>query len=419
MKRRIYILLGSALAASAVGETLTWQDCFTRTVENNIELGIAQLKLEEAEAQYRSQRSVYYPDVNARAGRSVGEAKPQGAGWDGTESASASLNASYTLFSGFGNRARVSKAEAELHAERANYDQTRSNVEYNLRRAFAEQLYVQELIALADQIAARREENVKLVELRYEGGREHKGSLLLSRAQHTQALFEVKEARRSLELARRELAKEMGLLRFESFAAKGGLETAVPPEAAEIYTLAEATPSYRSTEADRRAAEAGYRITRSDRFPEISAGANLSGSGENDLDTKSWSAGLSVSLPLFTGGQLSQDIIASGLRRERSKLDQENTLFELLVDLQTALNDYRDAFEQMGVQTELLEAAEVRAEIARTKYRQGLLSFEDWDNIENNLIARQKGWLASRRSAVFGEAAWRNTLGLFQQEGNL
>ena len=419
MKRRVFILSGIVLAVSAASaETLTWDACRQRALDNNLTLSIAKLKLQQAEAEARSTRSVRTPDVTANASRRFSGTGDDG-NWNSSESLSASVSASQSVFDGFGNRARIARADAELDAERANYDQTRSNVEFTLRRAFAQQLYVQELISLAEQIAARREDNVRLVELRYQGGREHKGSLLLSRAQYAQSLYEVKEAQRSLELARRALAKELGLLRFDPFTVAGELDAAAPPEEADLYTLAEATPSYRSSHAARRAADEGYRITRSDRFPSVSASASFGSSGENSLETESWSAGLSVSLPLFTGGRLSQDILASGLRREQAVLNTEETLFELLVDLQDAWNGYRDAMDQMGVQAGLLEAAEMRAEIARTQYRQGLLSFEDWDRIESDLISRQKGWLSSRRAAVFAEAAWYNTLGIRQKEESL
>ena len=61
--------------------------------------------------------------------------------------------------------------------------------------------------------------------------------------------------------------------------------------------------------------------------------------------------------------------------------------------------------------TEFLAAADLRAEIARTQYTTGLLSFEDWDLIENDLIDNQKAMLASLRDAVLAEAAWEQTLG--------
>ena len=393
-------------------DTLTWQDCFARTVENNIDLSIAQLKLKEAEATLKSQQSVYYPEVTARASRAAGESKPDDNRWDGTESLSGSLNVSYTIFDGFGNRARVTKTEAELYAEKANFDQTRSNVEYDLRKAFSDQLYAQELLTLAKSIAARRADSARLVNMRYEGGREHKGSLLLKQAQLTDALYNVEEAERSLTLARRRLASLMKQTTYSDFAVNGELRTNAPPSDVSLDELARRTPSYHSAEAKIKAAEQGFIITRSERFPLVTANANFSGSGENNIQNKSWQTGLAVSLPIFTGGKLSQDIIIAGLKREQSRLDAEKTMLTLMNNLHAAINTYRNRYGAMSVQNAQLEAAEMRATVARAQYQQGLISFQDWDTIENSLVTSQKSWLASRLAADQAEAAWQNTMGI-------
>jgi outer membrane protein TolC len=393
-------------------DTLTWQDCFSRTVENNIDLSIARLKLKEAEATLKSQQSVYYPKVTADASRDAGESKPDGKSWDGTDSLKSSLNVSYTIFDGFGNRARVTKTEAELYAEKANFDQTCSNIEYDLRKAFSDQLYAQELLILAKSIAARRADSARLVSMRYEGGREHKGSLLLKQAQLTDALYNVEEAERALTLARRRLASLMKQTSYSDFVVNGELRTNAPPSDVSLDELARRTPSYHSAEADIKAAEQGFIITRSERFPLVTANAKFSGSGENDIQNKSWQTGLAVSLPIFTGGKLSQDIIIAGLKREQSRLDAEKTMLTLLNNLQAAINTYRNRYGSMSVQNAQLEAAEVRATVARAQYQQGLISFQDWDTIENSLVTSQKSWLASRLAADQAEAAWQNTMGL-------
>lgn len=415
MQKRIFFacclsaadLLSSTLHAS---ETLTWEECYRRTVSNNLQLATATLQLKESEAALKSQQSVYYPDVTANARRSISENETAN-GWQNSESASASIRAEYSIFSGFGNRARVSQAEAELYAAAANYDQTRSNVDYNLRRIFAQQLYAQELIDLAEAIAERRADNVRLVEMRYEGGRENKGSLSLKRAQLTEAEYDVREARRQLQLAQRQLATVMGKMESPSFIVVGRLQCSEPPERVALNELAAMTPTYRSAEADVKAAEQGYIIARSQRFPSISADASAGKSGDTDLHNGSWSAGLSVSLPLFRGGELSQNMLAAGLRRERLRLEAEQTMLQLLNDLQSALNTWRNRYENLRVQEELLKAAELRAEVARAQYQQGLISFQDWDQIENTLINYQKNRLLSLRNADQAEADWRNTLG--------
>lgn len=393
-------------------DSLSWQDCFRNTVSNNLELSIATLKLKEAEAQYKSTRAqAYSPEVSANASRTVGKAE-SGSSWGNKETSSAGLSASYTLFSGFGDRAKVTQSEAELQAEGANFDQTRANVEYTLRKAFAQQLYAQELITLTEGIASRRADNVRLIEMRYEGGREHKGSLMLKQAQLTDALYSVKEAKRALLLAQRQLATIMGQLNYQPFTLSGELRADPPPSNAVLNELAILTPSYRVAEANLKASEQGFIITRSERFPKIVASSSLSASGDHDLENKSWSAGLALSLPVFTGGRLSQDIIAAGLQREQSRLTAEQTMLSLMNTLQDSLNSYYDSYESRKVQEEQLKAAEMRAEVARAQYQQGLISFQDWDTIETQLITAQKSWLSSRRAADQAEAAWQNAMGL-------
>jgi len=403
------LLLAGLLYAD---DSLTWQDCFGRTVENNIDLAVGRLKLKEAEAILKSQQSVYYPSVTARAERLTGESKTEGKRWADTDNLSTSLKVDYTIFDGFGNRAGVTQKEAELYAEKANFDQTRSNVEYALRKAFSDQLYAQELVKLVKGIAAQRADSARLVEMRYEGGREHKGSLLLKQAQLADALYSVGEAERAVELARRRLAGLMKQTVYTNFTVSGELRTNAPPADVSLDELARQTPTYHSAEANIKAAEQGFIITRSVRFPKVTASATLSGSGEENIKTKGWQTGLAVSLPIFTGGKISQDIIISGLKREQSRLDAENAMLDLLNNLQAALNTCRDRYASMSVQNAQLEAASIRATVARAQYQQGLISFQDWDTIENALVTSQKNWLASRRAADQAEAAWQNAMGL-------
>lgn len=79
--------------------------------------------------------------------------------------------------------------------------------------------------------------------------------------------------------------------------------------------------------------------------------------------------------------------------------------------LKQTFASYQEAVERLKVDTELLDAATIRAEIARNKYNNGLLSFEDWDIIENDLISRQKFVLQSRRDRIVAEAVWEQAQG--------
>jgi len=71
-------------------------------------------------------------------------------------------------------------------------------------------LKAQELVGISENIASRRRKQAGLVELRYQGGREHKGALLTARANLSQAEYDITRARRDIEVSREELRKELG-----------------------------------------------------------------------------------------------------------------------------------------------------------------------------------------------------------------
>jgi len=85
---------------------------------------------------------------------------------------------------------------------------------------------------------------------------------------------------------------------------------------------------------------------------------------------------------------------------------------QLLTRLQQTLSEYVQAVQLVEVNRSFLEAQRVRAEIARNRYNNGLMSFEDWDQIENELITRQKTMLQTERDRVTAEAAFEQAQGV-------
>ena len=60
---------------------------------------------------------------------------------------------------------------------------------------------------------------------------------------------------------------------------------------------------------------------------------------------------------------------------------------------------------------QFVEALRLRAEIGRAKYENGLMSFDDWYGIENELVDREKNLLKSQRERVAAEANYQLLLG--------
>ena len=121
--------------------------------------------------------------------------------------------------------------------------------------------------------------------------------------------------------------------------------------------------------------------------------------------------GVNITIPIFSGGRDYNATRGSAASLTAAGLNRESTERQLLVSLRQAYAGYVAAVEKLKVDAAYIEAAEARAQIARSKYNNGLMTFDDWDRIEGDLILRQKTWLASLRDRIVAEAAWEQIQG--------
>ncbi len=397
----------------ARGESLTFEACRDEAFRNNPSLAAARAAVDQARHRLDGSRSTLLPQLSASAGYRRSGSERGGEASVGSSS-DIGLSARQTIFTGGRNRAQIRQSRASLDLASESLRQAKAQVTYDLRTAYARLLYAQEAVRLTASIAERRGTNVNLVALRFESGREHKGSLLVMEAAHNQAQFEATAAQRELLVAQTALARVLGRRSSRSLAAEGVLTT--PPaetvESDQMRELARATPEAHRSEARRRSAEAGLSAARGAFWPDVSATASAGRSGDDwPPENTSWSLGVQLSFPFFPGGRNIYDIRASRAELRQAEADEQNVEDQLVRDLEQSLADVRNAVERVQVQERLVEAATLRAQIARVQYASGLLSFDNWDPIENELIAQEKSLLASRRDAVYAAARWDQLLG--------
>jgi outer membrane protein TolC len=412
-----YSLMATALffAGSTLASTndfLTWEECLERTKAQSPELVSARAAVRELEFGVASASAGFLPQINASANYSKAGVEVGGSWETSDDVTTGRLSLDQDLFTGFGNIAKRKRAIAQLNVGQEQYRQTLADVEQRLRLAYIEVLYAQDLVELTRKIEERRRNNVRLIQLRFDGGRENAGSLARSKAQLSESAYEVRQAERELTYALRNLAAAMGEMNPEA-GAQGTLQAEPPQALAELEELMKQTTDYQIAETQIEASKEGLRITRSVRFPSVGFSASTAArasDGWNDWDG-SWSAGLNASVPLFTGGRNRANVAAGKENVIQSEMDLINQANSLMATLQNRWNSYIDAVESEVTQKEIRDAEILRAEISTAKYKQGLLSYEDWDIIESNLINQAKTHLQRQRAAELEQARWKNALG--------
>lgn len=420
----VIMMTGFFSAGSMAQDVLTWKDCVLEAAKNSPELQSAEKNVYSYEDQSKGSHSNFLPQVAGGVNYNYGSGLSNFSGTAGdtlstsTErraSYSASITVNQNLFDGFHDAAFAAGARANLKQARANLDTVKAKVSYDLKSAFANVVYSQRLIKLAKDTIQRRQDNLSLVELLFEGGRENKGSVLLSAAHLKQAVYDSKTAADSLKINTSSLAKVMGREPNENIRIDGDIPIHTPPDH-QISTaeIVPETPSYIAAVGKTQAADASVKIAQSAFFPKMDL-SGVAGRQGNELNLSEannrWLITWGLNVPLFNGAR---DYYATRSAKENyaaARFNQSNTGNTVAVTLEQTLTSYKEAEEKVDVDRSFLEAAKVREEIARAKYENGLLSFEDFDIIENEYINREKIFIQSQRDRVIAEAAWEQAQG--------
>lgn len=387
-------------------EILTWNDCVREAIKNHPDLISASGKLKQSKADKSITISTMLPQISADASDKKLETDAN----KEYESSSYSITGKQLLFDGFKTANDVKASSETINALQYNYAVTSSNIRLRLRTAFSGLLRTQKLVLMTEGIALRRKQNAELVKLRYEAGREHRGSLLTSQADLAQAEFEVVQAKRSVSLAQRQLTKELGRRKIIPIRANGDFEiTEVNGKNPDFEYLADNTIFLKELIARKEAARFGLKSAKANFFPKIYANATTGTTNSDwrpDEDTYAWSVGVSVSLPIFEGGSRIAKVSKAKSGLNKAQADERSGRDSIIFTLEETWTEFQNAADKVSVQRKYLEAAKERAKIANAQYSTGLTSFNDWIIIEDNIVNAKKSFLNAQANVLINEANW-------------
>lgn len=411
------ILLFSRIVAA--DDFLTWKDCVLEARKNHPDLVSAREKLNQSKASKMQTQSVLLPQVSGSVAGSRDKNSPYLRGSSSSSASSALDTYSYSvsgkqlLFDGFKTVFDVQAAEKNIDASQYNYEVTSSNVRLRLRTAFVGLLKAQDLLQITQDIANRRKQSRDMVKLRYDGGRENKGALLTAEANQSEADFEIGQAKRGAWLAQRQLSKELGRTKRDSIKADGNFSVAnQETDQPDFERLSGTTPLLKELVVQKEAARWGVQSSVAALFPQVYA--NMS-AGRSDSywppRGNEWAAGASLSVPLFEGGNLMAGIGKTEAQYHQAQADEKSGRDGVILTLEQTWTQLQDASAQVDVQQKFLNAVQERAKIAEAQYSSGLITFNDWIIIEDNLVSTQKSFLNIQANALLAEAAWLQAKG--------
>jgi outer membrane protein TolC len=404
------LIVSAALAAETT--PLSWEQCVEK-INNRppAELIAAHAATDSADALSRAAEGDIWPRLSVNSGFGMLSRDLETEGEETKGGYIFGVSGTWPIYPRLVTEGSIQEAQADVMTQKAREDKARGDLTYALMTTFYELLFAQEALPLANSTVDRRSGHFNTVRLRYDAGRETKAALLMVQAALSEAKAEATAAEQNLQLARKKLARLLSLSEVESIAVTGNFPSETPGVNAPSPALI-STPESRIAEGELARAEAGITSARSAIYPELEAVASFSPRSDswsnNDPD---WFAGLWLKYTFFSGGSDRHKLAAARFNRDHAEARRESVARSAAAAAEQALTDFCQSVRHSVVQREILTAAELRGEIARTEYEHGTLSFSNWELYEMDLINKQKATLKSKLDCGLAEARWIHVTG--------
>lgn len=397
------------VAQAQEGTVLTWQDCVKEVLKNNPDLISAAESVRQLDADKRISRSSSLPQITSELSGQTSKSASQ----DRVEKYSYSVSGKQLLFDGFMTSHALNAAESKYQAAQYNYMVVSSNLRLSLMSAFTELLRAQDMVPLMEAIVIRRKQNLQLVRLRYDAGREHRGSLLTAEADLANAQFEFEQAVRNLSYSQVKLAKVLAWERSAPLQVTGDFSLTMPDSGTpDFQTMADTTPFLLELAAQKDAARYQLKSARADFFPKVYLNVSMGRSAADwPPEENNWAGGVSVSLPLFEGGSRAASVSRSASLVKQAEAEERSGRDTVVLTLEESWIGWQDAVGAVAVREKFLEADEERAKIANAQYAAGLIAFDDWIIIEDNLVNSRKSCLNAHANVLIAQATWAQAKG--------
>ena len=168
-----------------------------------------------------------------------------------------------------------------------------------------------------------------------------------------------------------------------------------------------------AAKASERLARAGVSLATGANWPTVTVGASVGRQSDTWLPKDNVGAvSASLNYTLFNGGAREAAVQKARAAQRAAEASVRSIANQLMTNLQTAWNALYDARATLQVQDQFVDADTEREKIAKAQYTSGLLNFNEFIIIQDNLVATKQAHLNAQASLMKAQAAWERAEGI-------
>lgn len=409
---------GGAIRA---GETLTVDRCVAIALANHPTVVAGAHTVRAASSRVGQARSAWYPQITASSGYSKYSlaSDPSNTVLD-QYTTNAALT--QTLFDFGKTWSQVTIEQRNEDAARADLRDAVNLVVFNVRGAYHSVLQAQKNRDVLDETVKQFEQHLEQARAFFETGIRSKFDVTKAEVDLSNARLNLIRAENALRIARVTLNNAMGVPDAPEYA----IEDNLAREKYEI-TLDEAVrrasenrPDLQSILARKEAADASLSLAKKGFFPTLSGNAGYTWQemdtdpneiNHSPLAKSGWNAGVTLTLPLFSGFLTSYQVREAKENYNVAKANEESLRQAVLLDVQRAYLNLHEAEERVDVAELTVRQAQENYDIARGRYEAGVGSIIEETDALVALLNARTGHIAALADYKVFEAALKRAMG--------
>jgi len=432
----VALLFGLGLSAQTQPKQWTLEECVRYALDNNITIKLSELDVKSADIDKKGALGSYLPSVSGSASHSwnIGlNVNPVTniATTQTTQYSSLGLNAGVDIYKGLQNQNAYRRAKLSIIASQYQLLKMQEDISLNVANAFLEILFNKENLKVKKEQLAIDEKRFARSEEMVNAGTIPRGDLFDLKATVATDQQAIIVAENSLLISKLSLAQLLQLKEFADFDViddtnakdENNIMAQTPID---IYNKAkEIRTEVKLAQTNLEIAEKSVAIARgayqptlrgfyqfstsasySDRLTGVDANNNPIYVAPDPVldqfsDNKGHNFGFQLSVPIFNGFTVKNNVERSKVSLEKSKIDLEQKSLDLQRNVYTAFTDAKGALNAYESSTVTLEARQQAYNYAKEKYDVGLMNSFDFTQAQTLLTNAQSDVIRTKYDYMF------------------
>lgn len=397
------------------------EECIKYAWDNNLMVKQKEISVNQSNNNVFQSKMDYLPSMNASVshsmnwGRSVNMQDLQIIENKLSQSMSASLNASLTLFEGLQKTNNLKSKEVLLQISELEVKRTKNQLALQISKNYLEVMLAKEILKSADQSLASVEEQVKRTEKLVDAGSVAYSSLLEIQSQLATERVQVVSAKNQVNSALLTLRQLLDLsydTHFDILTPDlGVMISEFDGESVDsLYELSRDLPEIQSALLNQKNSKLQLSVAKGASYPSVSFSAGYgtyySDQREETMmdqfnENRNPSISFGLRIPIFNNWQTNTAIRNAHLNVKSAEIDLKTAEQTLFKEIQQANNDAIAYFEKYKASIENVKSMEESFRYVQQKFEIGVLNATDYTVAKTNLFKAMSDLLQAKYQFVF------------------